>query len=290
MTLDLLAAATDYAKRQWPVFPLHYIVTRQGRLVCTCGNPQCKSERKHPYARCAPHGHKDATTNIAAIERWWGAGVPYNIGLKTGAESGFFVLDVDPRHNGDRTLSEVEQRFGPLPITPRFMTGGGGDHHLFRHPGFVIPTKAGIGDGLDIRGDGGYIAAPPSLHVSGRRYAVSVDHHPDDIGIAPAPTWLLELLRPVSTPRGTPTMAATPERWRKLVAEGVAEGRRNDAVARLAGHLLRPGPKNPYLVLDLLRCWNAQRCHPPLAETELARTVKSICDRELARQEEAANA
>jgi hypothetical protein len=82
-----------------------------------------------------------------------------------------------------------------------------------------------------------------------------------------------------------PNVTMMPPGWRRLVAEGVTEGRRNDAVARLTGLLLRPGPKDPYVVLDLLRCWNAQRCQPSLSDAELVRIVESISRRELARRQ-----
>jgi hypothetical protein len=66
-----------------------------------------------------------------------------------------------------------------------------------------------------------------------------------------------------------------PESWRRLVADGVGEGARNEAIARLAGHLFRRGI-DPLVTLDLCRCWNTQRCRPPLADIEVMTTVNSI--------------
>ena len=136
-----------------------------------------------------------------------------------------------------------------------------------------------LGPGLDTKADGGYIVAPPSWHISGHHYESLTD---DDMPLADMPAWLVAI---VSRETERPKIAALPESWRRLVAEGVTEGQRNDAVARLAGLLLRPGPKNPYVVLDLLRCWNELRCQPPLADAEVARTVESICSRELDRRQ-----
>jgi hypothetical protein len=285
MSNPLLGAALDFARRALAVFPLHYPVAHNGRLQCSCGNPACGNAGKHPYARHAPRGLLDATNDFGTIERWWTAGVPYNIGVRTGEESGIVVIDVDPRHGGDETLAELEHRFGALPLTWRFLTGGGGQHILFRHPGYRVQNQNGdgrLGDGLDVRGDGGYIVAPGSRHISGRYYEISVDHHPDEVELADMPIWLAAMLRPAE--KRTACTAAMPETWRRLVAEGVAEGRRNDAVARLAGHLLRPGPKDPFLVLDLIRVWNATRCRPPLDEAEIIRTVNSIAAREIGRR------
>ena len=285
MSFPLLDVALQCVRWGFAIFPLHYPVDRNGGLFCSCGNWQCKNEAKHPYPRLAPKGLINASKAADAIERWWGPGVPYNIGARTGEESGVVVIDVDPRHGGDETLAELERRFGALPPTWRFLTGGGGEHILFRHPGYRVQNQNGdgrLGDGLDVRGDGGYIVAPGSRHISGRYYEISVDHHPDGIALGEMPIWLAAMLRPTEKRGAAP--AAMPETWRKLVAEGVAEGRRNEAVARLAGHLLRPGPKDPFLVLDVLRVWNTTRCRPPLDDAELVRTVNSIAAREIGRR------
>jgi len=183
---------------------------------------------------------------------------------------------------GDDTLADLEQRFGALPQTWRFLTGGGGQHILFRHPGYRVQNGAGsIGDGIDVRGDGGYIVAPGSRHISGRYYAVDVDHHPDDLEPAEMPLWLARAIRGSAKSNGH--IAELPESWRKLVGEGVTEGRRNVAVARLAGHLLRKHVDS-HVALDLCRTWNACCCRPPLTDAEIVRTVNSIAGCEIARR------
>jgi hypothetical protein len=281
----LLDAALGFAKRDLKLFPLHYIVDDHRQLRCSCGNAECgNNSGKHPYPRLAPRGLFNATSDAAILTRWWGAGVPYNIGLRTGKASCIVVIDVDPRHSGDETLAELERRFGALPLTWRFLTGGGGEHVLFRHPGRDVANSVETkrGPGLDVRGDGGYIVAPPSRHLSGRCYEISVDHHPDEVPLADMPAWLAQMVS--ASPKPNATAAAMPESWRKLVAEGVAEGQRNIAVTRLSGHLLRRDI-DPLVVLDLLRCWNALRCRPPLSDAEIERTVDSICGLELARRE-----
>jgi putative DNA primase/helicase len=223
----------------------------------------------------------NATGDIDTLRRWWAPGVPYNIGLRTGRESNILVIDVDPRHAGDETLAELERRFGELPLTWRVITGGGGQHIYFRHPGGKVPNSAGkLGPGIDARGDGGFAIMPPSRHISGRHYFFSVDHHPDDVPLADTPDWLLALVqRPVKRDGA----AIMPENWRRLVAEGVAEGCRNHAVARLAGHLLRKYV-DPLVALDLCRVWNAARCRPPLDDLEVVKIVDSISGREIARR------
>jgi putative DNA primase/helicase len=265
------------------LFPVHHPAERDGRLVCSCANRACKNPAKHPFAALAPHGLLNATAEPAVVERWWGAGVPYNIGIATGLVSGVVVLDVDPRHEGHTSLAALERRFGELPPTWRFLSGGGGEHIVFRHPGPKVMNSASqVGAGIDVRGDGGYIVGPGSRHISGRYYAISVDHRPDDVGLSDVPAWLLTLMMSGPAPargNGAP-VAALPETWRKLVTEGVCEGRRNDTLARFAGYLLRRDV-DAHVVLAILLLVNQKLCRPPLGEDEIVRTVDSIAQREL---------
>jgi hypothetical protein len=87
-----------------------------------------------------------------------------NLGILTGADTGIWVLDVDPRHGGNESLAALEMEIGKLPATVSAATGGGGTHYLFRIPtGVSIKNSASkIGAGLDVRGDGGLIVVAPS--------------------------------------------------------------------------------------------------------------------------------
>jgi hypothetical protein len=255
-------AALDLARRGFAVF-------------------QLKPRGKVPLVatRDGGHGCHDATKDQSIITEWW-TSVPFaNIGLATGRSSGIFVLDVDPRHGGDEALAELERRHGKLPETPVSITGGGGQHVFFRHEPGIGNSAGKVGVGLDVRGQGGYIVAPPSVHENGRPYAWDVDHHLDEVPIARAPDWLIDLLR--TKPKNG--RAEMPVSWRRLVADGVAEGRRNTAITRLAGHLLRKGV-DPLVVLDLARVRNAERCRPPLDDAEVVKTVDSIAAAELRRR------
>jgi hypothetical protein len=137
-----------------------------------------------------------------------------------------------------------------------------------------------IAPGIDIRADGGYVLAPPSVHPSGKQYAWSVDCAS---AIAEAPAWLLaKIVDAVADDKG----ATLPSEWRQLATDGVGEGKRNDSIARLTGHLLRRYV-NPWVALELVRTWNAARCRPPLADDEIQQIVNSIAGRELKRRQEA---
>jgi hypothetical protein len=163
----LLGAALALAARGQPVFPVH---TPNTDGSCSCRRPECDDVGKHPRTR---NGLKDATTDPEQIRTWWTWWHDANVGMATGK---IIVLDVDPRHGGDESLHDLEQQYDPLPDTVTVETGSGGRHHWFSPPqGAEIRNSEGkIGPGLDVRGVGGYVLVPPSLHASGRRYTWSV--------------------------------------------------------------------------------------------------------------------
>jgi hypothetical protein len=132
------------------------------------------------------------------VRRWWRRWPRANLGVVTGAVSGLVVLDVDPRHGGGYSLAICEQLHGPLAHTVESLTGGGGQHLYFTHPGTAVPCRP-IAPGLDVKGDGGLVVCPPSLHVSGRRYVWETRCAPDEIAVAEAPGWLLAMARDAAT-------------------------------------------------------------------------------------------
>lgn len=276
-----------YIKLGFSIMPLHRPIQSAAGFNCSCSNPNCSSPGKHPFGRLVPHGLRDASSSPDTARNWFGD-QQVNIGIVTGATSGIFAIDIDPRHDGDESLATLEAKFGPLPATWRFLTGGGGEHIVFHHPGNVIPNSANkLGAGIDIRGDGGYIVAPPSLHLSGRPYAISVDHHPDETPLAEAPSWLLERLIRRQTSRRSPgnehpNQTLGPD-WRRLADISVPEGQRNQTIASVAGHLLRHRV-DPFVALTLVKAWNIAQCIPPLPDDEVDRTVRSIASREFERR------
>ena len=178
-----VTTALAYAERGWRVFPLHGIVNG----VCTCGRPDCGSAGKHPLVR---RGLYEATTDARVIKEWWRGWRSANIGVATGAESGIVVIDIDLPAAYD-SLGTVIELAAPLTLTG--LTGGGGVHLVYASVDTGLGNSAGrlpgVGDdlpGIDLRGNGGYVVAPPSLHRSGARYAwLDADR-----AIAPAPEWL----------------------------------------------------------------------------------------------------
>jgi hypothetical protein len=206
----------------------------------------------------------------AEIERWFERWPEANVGIVTGALSGLVVLDVDARHGGDASLARLEIEHAALPRTVEAATGGGGRHLYFAHPGGTVANRAGIVPGIDLRGDGGCVVAPPSLHASGRRYAWAAQRSPDAAPLAPLPPWLL-----VAGQREGELRGHTLAHWRELTRHGVEAGARNATLASLAGHLLWHGV-DPEVVVQLLHAWNRARCRPPLEDEEVLRCVESI--------------
>ena len=129
----------------------------------------------------------------AQIHRWLEQHPDANLAVVTGAVSGLVVLDVDPRHGGTASLEAWEREHGALPATVESRTGGGGRHLYFAHPGRTVRNRVGLAPGLDLRGDGGVIVVPPSIHPSGKAYRWVRGHGPDDLDPAAMPDWLVSV-------------------------------------------------------------------------------------------------
>jgi hypothetical protein len=127
----------------------------------------------------------------AEMEVWLHHMPRANIAAVTGALSGLVVVDVDPAHGGEESLAEIEREIGPLPATVESRTGGGGRHLYFSHPGGHVGNRAGIRPGIDLRGDGGVIVLPPSIHPSGKPYAWVPGRSPAEHSLAPLPAFFL---------------------------------------------------------------------------------------------------
>jgi hypothetical protein len=246
MTNVLLEAALDYAAHYLNVFPI-------------------RERAKTPLTR---NGFLSASADEGQIAAWFQARPEANLAIRTGSVSGVFVLDIDARHGGDETLRDLEARYGPLPDTWRALTGGGGVHLYFRHPGYAVPCSAGkVGAGIDVRGDGGYVVAPPSTHESGRDYVWEFGFGPDDVPLADAPPWLLSLIG--AGERANGKTAAPP------LDERITEGRRNAALLSLGGTMRRRGMSEG-AILAALSVENEARCDPPLDEGEVAKIARSV--------------
>ena len=224
-------------------------------------------------------GFKDATRDPELISRLWQECPDGNIGIATGVVSGVFVVDLDGE-DGEASLRALEKKFFPIPSSVESITPGGGRHIFLKLPnyaeGVVIKNSVKqIAPNIDIRGCGGYVIAPPSLHPNGKAYAWSVD---SGSAFADPPVWLVEM---IASPKDNGN-GYGPVKDYKGILHGVPNGERNAAAARLAGRLFRAGFTGEE-VFDLMAAWDF-RNNPPLGRYVIARTVEFIGAREAARR------
>ncbi len=203
MTVSMMQAALNYIADGFRVFPVN--------------------QDKKPLTE---HGLKEATQIQLGVKEYWTKWPNAGIGIVT---DGYIVVDFDAKSGGLDSKARLETEHGPFPQTRTHRTGGGGLHLIYRNPnGTDIRNKVTFAgySGVDIRANGGYIVAPPSLHCSGKRYEV-IDNSP----IVPAPTWLFELAgkKPVS------------QQGSLLEGQTISEGQRNQTLASLAGTMRRRG-------------------------------------------------
>lgn len=242
-------AALDYLARGWSV-----VIVEPGG--------------KRPIVRWEEFQERLPTEK--QLRAWLARRSDANLAIVTGRVSGLVVLDVDPRHGGAASLARWQREHGDLPSTVEAQTGGGGRHLYFAHPGFELRNRVDLAPGLDLRGDGGVVVAPPSVHPSGKRYRWLPGHAPDEAAVQPLPGWLLAIAR-----GDAPGPDSASRSWRRRASQSVAEGGRNDAIASFTGHLLWHGI-DPAVARELMLCWNRGHCRPPLPDAEVERTVESI--------------
>jgi hypothetical protein len=256
MTADLARAALAYARRGLSVHP-------------------CVPEQKLPLLNDWPNR---ATLDPRTIESWWRRWPNANVAIATGGAARLLVVDVDPDAGGEASMAALEREHGALPTTAEVITPRGGRHlYLIVPTGRPMPgnSTGKLGGGIDTRGQRGYALCPPSA-VNSRHYTWSVD---SGDRIAEAPAWLLDLL----DQSGGNGRATPPEEWQALALQGVDQGQRNQNVAKIAGLLFRRLP-DPILAAELVACFNAVKCRPPLEAVELKRTIDSIATKEMKRR------
>jgi len=181
----MLNEALAYAALGWRVFPL-------------------EPRGKKPLIR---EWQIKATTDAEVIREWWAKWPDANIGIATGLETGWFVLDVDGE-TGSESLLALESEIGPLPETREARTGSGGRHLLFKMPDRDIRNKQSFRPGLDIRGNGGYIVVAPSIHPNGKVYSWP---YAFEDPIAEAPEAFLDVICPLVVETPVPAAPVEPE-------------------------------------------------------------------------------
>lgn len=247
--------ALSYAKRGWAVLPLH---TPQERL-CSCLNLECSSPGKHPRIS---GGLKKASNNHDTVENWWKRWPSANIGIATGAISGFFVVDIDEPHAGVASWKAWTK--GHDVLAQIIAKTGAGYHFFYKFPDTGAKCRTGVLPGIDIRGDGGYIVAPGSTHVNGNTYAWS--KWASDPALPP--NRVLELLK-------KPTSTVSQSLSKVDNTQTISPGSRNCLLAKIAGLLQREGT-TPEVLRRSLDAINNSVFSPPLAQDEVKKIGQSI--------------
>lgn len=115
-----------------------------------------------------PHGFKDASDDSNKVKEWFDTDWN-NIGIATGKVSGIAIIDIDPKNGGSESYKVLKSKFG-LPTRTLKVRTGGGRLHLYYSTDGEVRSRNGILPGIDIKSNGGYVVAPPSVHPNGKRY------------------------------------------------------------------------------------------------------------------------
>ena len=224
--------------------------------------PLFKGDKKPATAS----GFKEASDDPDKIESWFGTGREVNIGIATGAVSGVWVLDIDVKNgiNGNESLAALEAEFGKLPATLSCTTGSGGTHYYFKYDGTtVIKNSVGIRPGIDVRAEGGYVVAPPSV-VNGHPY----EWNDPRSKTAMASQWLIDIVGKQGT-KSDKKPTTTPET--------INSGSRNDTLMRTASRHMQKGRKKE-VVMEIVHDVNETACNPPLDHAEVTQIVNNVFD------------
>ncbi len=242
MEIVIANEVLTYANQGFEVLPIYGI--REGQ--CTCGRNNCDSPGKHPMTK---HGVKDATHDPAQIQAWLESHPDCNWAIATG--EGLVVIDIDPRNGGMTTWQALCREHDFRPNTLAVKTGSGGVHYYFRFDGKV---KGKLGQGIDVKAEGGYVLVPPSRHASGQAYEwVGGEFDPNRI--APMPEWMVNLLQGSN-------------HYNHPGLEKVQEGGRHNFLLSEAVRLQTQGVSAEDL-WRRLHLINYAQCEPPLESDEV---------------------
>ncbi|NMC21991.1 MAG: hypothetical protein GYA33_16415 [Thermogutta sp.] len=209
----------------------------------------------------------EAATDEATIRKWFEQWPAANVGIATGR--GLIALDLDPQAlsvdwPGEARRRELKATRCPLAKTPR-----GGWHLYFRAPRPWHNSAGVIAPGVDTRGAGGFVVAPPSGTTTGRyqwvRALVRLDQLP------PPPEWLVQALDAIESRRNHPGAQAP---GREEIGPVFTEGQRNAGLFKLACRYRAIGLAEHEIEAALFAA-NRLRCRPPLDDHEVTVIVKS---------------
>lgn len=244
-----LRAALFYALRLgWPVFPL-------------------KPRSKDPLV---PHGFKDASLDEKQILAWWTKWPNANVATPTGVKH--WVMDGDSRNGCDESMMLLVAAHGALNDTLMQITGGGGWQRFYELPDQMqIGCHTGLWDGIDVKGKGGYVVLPPSIHPSGKPYVWDGSEPMHKQAIAPANSWVLDAI--AQRANGHHASQGPFELPPKL-----EKGTRHPHLFKMGCVLRRKGGGHDEILAVLLQI-NQSRCEPPYDRQHIEELAADICKR-----------
>lgn len=246
---EIYEAAVKYAKRGWSVFPV--------------------KKNKTPYT---PNGFHNATTNLDTITRWWKEYPDANVGIATGSMSqGLTVIDIDIDESkgihGDESFQDWCDEEGVFIDSLTAVTGRGGKH-LYFMSSFPYGNKTGCLPGVDIRGEGGYVIAPPSIHENGNPYYFDGDEDEEEIVCAQEDSDVEYFFNEMCK-------GPTGDKEPLQIPKEVNEGKRNDMLFKMASSLQAKGVEDD-IILATLQGYNEKHCNPPISDDELLKIVQNV--------------
>lgn len=244
--------AQELANLGWAVFPL---IERDKKPATT-------------------HGFHDASSERDLVASLFFANPNYNIGIATGEVSGGIVvidadMKLDKNIDGTTVIQSWQTEHGAWPETVEALSGGGGRHWYFCVP-YAVKNSVNAEVGVDVRGEGGYIVAPPSVHPNGSNYAWVEGHSPFDLPVAAANESVLAFLREIGAKN-----QLDQEKWQKK--EVVPEGTRDNELFRACCSWRARGYDYEE-ILKRARAYNTECFIPPLPDEDIVAKVKHVIE------------
>ena len=237
-----------------------------------------KARGKEPFGKIAKNGLRDSFNNPEDAVKVWTQYPNLNIAIVCGKVSGnLVVLDFDEDDaegvHGFDTLADWEEEYGELPRTATAITGRGGMHYLYR-AGSPIHPSVNRDKGVDVRGEGSYIVAPPSVHPNGTPYTWNTGEAPWEIGVAHADDNVLAFIEDVQRNGGRNQDA--PEYEKFVLPVHIKRGARDDTLYKYGCSLRSKGYPDD-AIGPMLRDVNAKKCIPPMTDDEIDKLVRQVC-------------
>ncbi len=250
--------------------------------------PEEVVERKHLTDQCKRpvlyswDEYKQRRPTKEEVTSWFTEYPDANIAIITGDVSGIIVMDLD-----SPDAEQYAKDKGCFDGTPRVVTGRGSQVYL-QHPEYPVHNSSNRALKIDIRGDGGYVVAPPSMHGSGRQYRWMEDCSILDVDPVECPEWVTDFIKnpPKKEVKETkqivtmeskingPAEKTEGNKFVDILRNGTSSGDRNHTAASLIGHLMKT-VKDPNEVWEIVNNWNMKNS-PPLDQKELKKTFDSV--------------